>query len=121
MRYFIYFPFFKFVKLHFGYQTFSILKKCIRLMKLVVSLRICIQFLRACIKLDLIPLHLDKHARYSHINLYDGNFTKILDSIYKTCKNNFTSRIKRRTNIYIIVESPFTKFPKLYPTFYLRI
>jgi len=81
MRFFTYFHFFKYVKLHFGYQTFSILKNCIKLMKLVVSLRI--QFLRACIKSNLIPSHLDKHKRYSYINLYDINFTKILDSIYE--------------------------------------
>jgi len=52
-------------------------------MKLVVFLRIRIQFLRACIKSNLIPLHLDKHKRYSYINLYDVNSIKILDLIYK--------------------------------------
>ena len=58
------FTFFQFVKYNFGFNTVSFMKKWIHTQKSMIRMRMRINFLNNCLRLNLVPAHLNRFARY---------------------------------------------------------
>ncbi|XP_071637612.1 uncharacterized protein [Temnothorax longispinosus] len=74
-------PFFKYIRTYFGDYCCSLLNKYIKLMKTCVSLRIKIRFIRSCIRLDVIPSHINLNRAKSNIKLVQNEYINKLNTI----------------------------------------
>jgi len=80
--------FFNFIRTYFGGNTCSLLKHCIKLLRLNIKLRLRILFLKKCISLDILPRHLQDLMSSSISFFTDSSIRK-----FRRCNYTFAKKV----------------------------